>query len=516
MSGPPRPPGAIVDASAAPPGDLTVDICIVGSGAGGGTAARLLAEAGREVLVLEEGGDFTGERMTQRDGEMYDQLYMDRGGRATDDLSVSVLQGRVLGGGPVINACDVVPIPEAVLRHWQRRFGLAELRSDVLAPHLQATLADLSAGPIADEQVNKANALLRAGAQKLGLRGEVMHHNRVGCLNFGTCLIGCPADAKQTPRNVAIPKAIAAGARFLIRARAVRIEGAQQEMKRVHVRTLDARGYHETGDLTVRARTVIVAANAVASAQLLLRSGIGNSHVGQHLMLQPQLPIVAVFPERVDAVKGIPQAFAITQHEVEDHPEYGLWGFRIEAVMGTPGIVASLLPSGGNEGKEAMTRYGHFAASLLLVPDEPSGSVTLKPSGRPLIRYTHRENHKARLREAIRVAARVYLAAGAERVDVASARPLTIRKESDLAQVDALRFDPATVALISAHQQGTARMAPRRADGAMDPDGRIYGTRGVYVLDSSAFPTSASSHTMTPIMTLSRYLTHKLLSQVPA
>jgi choline dehydrogenase-like flavoprotein len=40
----------------------------------------------------------------------------------------------------------------------------------------------------------------------------------------------------------------------------------------------------------------------------------------------------------------------------------------------------------------------------------------------------------------------------------------------------------------------------------------VYGTRGVYVLDSSGYPTSSSSHTMTPIITTSRYLARKLAS----
>ncbi|HEY6098176.1 MAG TPA: FAD-dependent oxidoreductase, partial [Anaeromyxobacter sp.] len=112
--------GSIVDLSRSPvPAGLSAEICVVGSGSAGATAAWDLARAGRDVLVLEEGGDFTGAALTQRDAGMYDQLYMDRGGRATADLSVSVLQGRVLGGGGVVNACDLVPIPEGVLGHWQ-------------------------------------------------------------------------------------------------------------------------------------------------------------------------------------------------------------------------------------------------------------------------------------------------------------------------------------------------------------------------------------------------------------
>src|SRR5258707_12278152 len=38
--------------------DLSCDVCVIGSGAGGATAAAVLAEAGCDGIVLEAGGDF--------------------------------------------------------------------------------------------------------------------------------------------------------------------------------------------------------------------------------------------------------------------------------------------------------------------------------------------------------------------------------------------------------------------------------------------------------------------------
>lgn len=505
--------GAILDLSAEPrQNDRTVDVLVIGSGCAGATAARGLARAGREVLVLEEGGDFTGDKLTQRDSRMYDQLYMDRSGRMTSDLSIAIMQGRVLGGSAVINASDVVPLSDEVLRFWQQRFGLLDYSPETLEPYRQRALADLRASRISDDQLNRANRLLMEGAAKLGVKGEVMMHNRVGCQGLGTCLIGCPVGAKQNPRWVAIPEAVAAGATFLCRARAVRIDDATAELKRVLVRVLDPEGYHEVDSFTVRARVVILAANAIGSTHLALRSGLGNAHVGKKLSLQPQLGVVARFREEIVPYRGIPQAFAVTEGERVDD-EHGLWGYRIEAIMGTPGIISALLPRVGPDVMAAMAVYNRIAASLILVPDEPSGSVAVTKGGRVRIDYQHLDNHKQRLRDGAKLAARCYLAAGAYEVEVPTNRPVFVRSERDLTLIDAIPFEPCSAPLMSAHQQGGLRMASSEQHGACAPDGQLYGARGVYCFDSALFPSSSSSHTQAPIIATAHYLTERLLAK---
>lgn len=487
-------------------GDLVCEVCVVGSGVGGATAARVLAEAGKDVVLLEEGGDFTGpDKLTQRDMAMYDQVYVDRGGRTTVDRSIAILAGRVLGGGGVINACDVVPVHENTWLHWQKQHGLTGWTQAAMAPFQAQAMRDMAASRIPEAMINRNNQLLRQGAQALGWQFEVMQHNRVGCQGLGSCLIGCPLGAKRNPRMVQIPAAQARGARVYTRVRATRIDAATTDTKTVHCRTMDAKGYHPKTAFSVRAKTVVVACNPVGSVALLHQSGLRHSLLGEYVSLQPQLPIVAQFDAPVGAFTGIPQAVAVTQFE-QFSVQTGLGGFRIEAIFGTPGILGSLVSVPGPIGKQFMTQLTHTAAALLLVPDQPAGKITVDGDGRPHVHYTLTQQWQEQARKAVVAAGQIYFAMGAKQVAVPSAPMRLFRNAKELDSFADFPFLPASVPLISAHQQGGARASPSEETGVCKPSGEVWGTKGVYVLDSSTFPGSSSSHTMTPIWTVAGYL----------
>ena len=98
-----------------------VDFAIVGSGAGGGVAAAVLAATGAKVAVVEEGGHYTRTDFNMQEAWAYPALYQEHGNRATDDLAIMILQGRNVGGGTTVNWTSSFRTPPATLRLWAER-----------------------------------------------------------------------------------------------------------------------------------------------------------------------------------------------------------------------------------------------------------------------------------------------------------------------------------------------------------------------------------------------------------
>ncbi|MGH9023768.1 MAG: GMC family oxidoreductase N-terminal domain-containing protein, partial [Acidimicrobiia bacterium] len=104
-----------------PPGDeaeLSVDVCVVGSGAGGGVIAGALAEAGLSVAVLEMGGYFTEVDYDQRELPGYQRLWLNGGLVASTNGALNVLAGSNLGGGTTINFMVCLPPPADLRAEW--------------------------------------------------------------------------------------------------------------------------------------------------------------------------------------------------------------------------------------------------------------------------------------------------------------------------------------------------------------------------------------------------------------
>src|SRR5687768_6496399 len=190
---------------------LTADVIVIGSGAGGAVAAARLAESGRDVLLLEEGNLVADEDLNELEGDMTARLYADRGMRATDDLSVLMLQGGAVGGGTLVNWMITFRAPDFVLDEWASRFGITGFAPVDMAPAFARVEQEIHATPVPSDAHSPANRLLLDGARRLGWRATEGRINARGCVRAGFCGQGCRYGAKQSVDRVYLPRALAAG-----------------------------------------------------------------------------------------------------------------------------------------------------------------------------------------------------------------------------------------------------------------------------------------------------------------
>src|SRR4051794_32089397 len=198
----------------APPGeDERCDVVIVGSGAGGATAARLLAEAGLDVIVLEEGSLWDASSYTIDPLEALARMYRDSGLTVLEGRpAIPLPLGRCVGGTTVINSGTCPRTPADVLDRWRSEHGIAWAPS--LEDEFESIERDLAVTPLADQAWGANAAPCRRGAEALGAANRPVRRNAGEVVRCGTCPTGCAIDAKQAMHVSELPRAVAAGARI--------------------------------------------------------------------------------------------------------------------------------------------------------------------------------------------------------------------------------------------------------------------------------------------------------------
>jgi choline dehydrogenase-like flavoprotein len=476
------------------------DVCIIGSGSAGSVIAMEMAMAGYAVVVLEEGGPFTGPDFNKKERDMLAAMYRQR---YSDDLSILFYQANCLGGGPVINMADCVRTPDAVFQMWAKNYGIDDISPARMSAYFDKAEAILKTDKIKDTQLNRNNRVLKDGSTSLGYRGDTFHTNRIHCVECGFCPFGCPYDSKHTTMLNYLPAALAAGAQLYVYARADRIEQKDGKAWRVTGAILNPATKRKKAAVEVRAKIIVLAANTINSAQILLNSAIGNESglVGKNLLVQPHTMVSALFDEELKGYRGIPQAYFCDEFEKIDE-DAGLSGFRLEGGFTTPGLVSTMLPGFGHELKERMTRYNNMANVVVLVYDQPCGQVTLNKYGRPVISYQMAEATRTTMMAGMREAAQVLFAAGAREVMFAHEVPAVITDPSELSIIEQRGIEPCSQLVASFHMQGTCRMGADPATSVVDSYLESHTVKNLFVVDASVSPSTVSSHNMLAIMAI--------------
>ncbi|MBL8934300.1 MAG: GMC family oxidoreductase [Archangium sp.] len=475
------------------PLQLRAEVVVVGSGPAGATAAWTLASRGLSVIVLEEGDEATTAAFPESGLEAMSRWYRELGmSVALGPTIIPYLQGKAVGGTSVINGAICWNLPRDVHEQWLRddpALGEQLPWSDVVRAEAMVD-ARLQVAPTDPAVAGTKNLLLGKGAGVLGLEHRPIRRNTPGCRGSGRCLQGCPTGAKASADRTFLADAVKLGAKVVSGVRARRL--VLERRRAVGVEAVTARGVRV--DVSA-SHAVVVAASAIQTPLLLRESGLTRGPVGDNLMAHPGVSVTGRFAEPVNNHLGATQGHEVIglRHE----------GIKVEALGFDVSILASRLPGTGAAFTKSLAQLHHHAAWGAAIRAKARGSVR-SVGGATLVRYALTADDVKTVRRGASVVARLFVAAGAEVVapgisGVASA--LHSMEQASALETSA-PLDAGAYSMSMTHLFGTARMGSDPRTSVVRPDFRHHDVEGLFVADSSVFPTNTGVNPMVSIMGL--------------
>ncbi len=481
--------------------DIEADVAIVGSGAGGGIAAEILARAGLKVVVVEEGPLKTSTDFRMRESDAYPQLYQESAARKTKDKAINILQGRCVGGSTTVNWTSSFRTPATTLAHWQRAFGLKELSAGAMAPWFDAVDRRLNIR-YWDVSPNENNALLRQAGWSLGVPIAPMRRNVKGCWNLGYCGVGCPTNAKQSMLVTTLPAALAAGGVLAHHLRAERLFLRGDRVEALECTAMQAEGIHPLPcRVRVRAKHFVLAGGAIGTPGLLLRSAAPDPSgmLGRRTFLHPTTVAAAVMDHAVKGYAGAPQSI-YSDHFLDGVAVDGPIGYKLEVPPLHPVLFSTTLQGFGEAHAGLMREFARSHAMLALLrdgfhPDSPGGTVLLGDNGAPVLDYPLTDFVWDGVRRSWLTMAELQFAAGAKRVFIVHEACAGYASWAEAREgIARLPLKPHRARVVSAHVMGGCGMAADEKRGVTDAWGRYRGLANLTVCDGSLFPTSIGAN----------------------
>ena len=511
--------------TSAPPTTLTADVLVIGTGAGGGITAELLARAGLRVIMLEEGPLKTSSDFNQLESEAYPTLYQESAARKTNDKAINILQGRCVGGSTTVNWTSSFRTPSETLAFWRDRFGLTDLTDDTLAPYFQQAERRLNVSTWLTPP-NENNELLRRGAAQLGIPAAAILRNVKGCWNLGSCGMGCPTNAKQSMLLTTVPTALSLGATLAVNTRATRLNIQNGRVTSVSAEHLDKKSAPSQESIAksaieIKCGHVVVAGGAINSPALLLRSQAPDPHdrLGIRTFLHPVVMSSALMAQRVEGWAGAPQTI-YSDHFLGTQAIDGPMGYKLEAPPIHPVIFASSIPGFGEVQSGMLKTFAHQHILLALLrdgfaPASAGGQVSLRSDGSPSLAYPLNDFVMDGARRALLSMAEIQFAGGAKEVLPVheQAQPYTSWAQAKAA-ITQMPMVPLQTRVVSAHVMGGCGMAASPELGVVRPDGVHWQIANLSVHDGSLFPTSIGANPQLSIYGLVNRLTQDLIGRL--
>lgn len=472
---------------------ISAGAVVVGSGAGGATAAYLLSEAGIDVVMVEEGGYYTSENFTGRVSDMMGMLYRDSGMTPIfGKPNIPFAEGCCVGGSTVINGGLCWRTPEEILNRWSYSYKLPMLDEDYMSEIFVRIEKDLNISVQSNESANMASKKLEEGCRRLKWRYEPVSRAQVGCENSNRCPSGCPTGAKQSMLVTYIPKMLDNGSRLYSNARVEKI--LIRGSKAVGVEAVVRNGRRKS-KLRVNAERVFLGCGSMQTPYLLKRNGF-NRNIGKNLQIHLNIKVVALFDEDINPHIGTMMTSQVKEFEKEN---IFIGSSNFDPVY----LALTLAPHANKVIERLCNNWKKVAIYLAQIKCSGVGRIfTNRFVNRPLPIYNLTREDEARVGTALEKLAEVVFASGAKELYLPISKSPVIRSVRNIKDFLSGLTGFKNADFLSVHAMSTCAMGADNSSSAVNPFGLLHGTKNVFISDASILPESTGVNPQLTIMAL--------------
>ncbi|XP_020227340.2 long-chain-alcohol oxidase FAO4A [Cajanus cajan] len=497
---------------------IQCDAVVVGSGSGGGVIAGVLAKAGYKVLVLEKGGYSARNNLSLLEGPTMEQMYLNGGMVASDDMGMFILSGSTVGGGSAINWSACIKTPQHVCKEWCDKHGLELFESKLYREALDAVCEKMKVqSEIEDEGFN--NAILRRGCEEMGYPVSNIPRNSPSDHYCGWCCMGCKDGRKKGTSETWLVELVKSGnGAILPGCEAIKVLHKKKEGRDRKIACGVAFEFQHKGSrdiCVVESKVTIVACGTLSTPALLKRSGLRNKNIGRHLHLHPVTMAWGYFPNAGSASEVWPEAYKksyeggimTAMSTVVAEFEQSGYGAVIQTPALHPGMFSVVTPwTSGTDIRDRMRKFPRTAHIFALARDQGSGTVE-SPNR---ISYQMANADEESLKKGIEKVLRILAAAGAEEIGTHhnKGRTLNVKQvsynefEKFVKEESSRPLRDLSTPLCSAHQMGSCRMGCNAKQSVVNQTGETWEVEGLYVADASVFPTALGVNPMVTVQAI--------------
>lgn len=478
---------------------------VVGTGAGGSVAGALLSRAGKDVILLEEGGYHPPESATSNISNMMSLLYRNRGivpflGSPT----IPFAEACCVGGGTVINGALLWRTPPWILDDWYHRLRVRGYTNNELECHFNTIEQDLNVVTHnVETDANLDSMYLLAGSKNLGWRTAMAPRAVTECKNINQCATGCPQCHKQSTLENYIPESLNCGARLFSNCRAKRIIHSGGVARKLVAQITES---CETQTIEIEFSHLVLAAGAIQTPHLLRRSKLAR-RAGRDLQFHMNLKFVALFRDDLWADRG-----TIFTVQVQ---EFARQGLLIMASNLQPHYVSTTLAHHGNQAIDhVLHNYSKSAIYVAMIRSESKAHISNGFGDNPIIWYRFDSSDLIKAQHALHRTAELLFQSGAVELYLPISGSGPMRSLSDVDRV-VRKVEAKNLEMISVHAMASCPMGLDPHNSVVGMDGRLWGINNVLLVDASVLPSSIGESPQGTIMAFAHEIIGKHLAESP-